>query len=251
MRKFTESAEGVVFLLSRYPLGPRPTDAMDASCSFWWMYIFPTLRGLLSYAAVPRCIDWSGIPSRGPIPGKPIWGVKPTFDHNPSPDPTINAKPPLGNPKLPFSPIDFDTVEMTQYARQFPSSDPTKPVSNNYQLDMTILDPAGQIRGQEVHRADASPGQTVDVYRSDQSIFLYVTIGADDTHPYPFGAATVTVTVTRSGIALIQPISINAARVHGQVESVGLSVPFQIQAGRFSISKRSNSRSRKIQINSP
>lgn len=126
-------------------------------------------RGLLD----PPCLDWSGWPN----------DVRPTFGSMPNSN--INPKPAVDNDptqESTFSTNDFVTVKVTQYDRQFPSallSDPKQPVSPNFRLDITILDPAGQTSGQPMLSVDAPSGQKVDYYSPDLDSPLHVTTGND------------------------------------------------------------------------
>lgn len=144
-------------------------------------------RGLLVSSSGPTCLDWSGIPTRGPAPGQPVWGVRPTFNDNPNSNPTTNVIPPQDNREPSFSPKDYFTVVVTQHAG-FPSqrlSDNSQPFSN-YRLDIKILDPAGQTSGPEVLGADAPSGQAVDANSRGLLSPLQVSTGFNDNDPVSF-----------------------------------------------------------------
>lgn len=145
-------------------------------------------RDLFNPSLSKICLDWAGVPSRGPD-GKLVWGVRPTFDYNSMPNPAIEDTLPQGNlqgsQQPQFSPNDYVTVQVTQYARQSPSSDPSQPVSDNYRLDITILDPAGQTSG-EVNSQDAPSGQDVDITSPVLLSTLHVITGVNDNDPISF-----------------------------------------------------------------
>ncbi|MCJ1426935.1 hypothetical protein MMC29_004838 [Sticta canariensis] len=145
-------------------------------------------RDLFNPSLGKICLDWANVPSRG-ADGKLLWGVRPTFEYNSMPNPAIGDSLPQGNlqdnqqPR--FSPNDYVTVQVTQYARQSPSADPSQPVSDNYRLDITILDPAGQTSG-EVKSQDAPSGQDVDITSLVLFSTLHVITGANDNDPISF-----------------------------------------------------------------
>lgn len=145
-------------------------------------------RDLFNPSLSKLCLDWANVPSRGPD-GKLLWGVRPTFDYSPMPNPAIEDSPPQGNlqdnQQPHFSPNDYVTVQVTQYARQSPSTDPSQPLSDNYRLDITILDPAGQTSG-EVKSQDAPSGQDVDVTSPVLPSTLHVITGVNDNDPISF-----------------------------------------------------------------
>ena len=139
----------------------------------------PSLSGI--------CLDWAGVPSRGPD-GKVVWGVRPTFEYDSMPSPAIGDSPQgnlQGSQQSQFSSNDYVTVQVTQYARGSPPEDPSQPVSDNYRLDITILDPAGQTSG-EVKSQDAPSGQDVDVTSPVVLRTLHVITGVNDYAPISF-----------------------------------------------------------------